>query len=551
MNRWSHHKIKLLFGTVVLLVTQWVMAQPVNPANIYRAPLSSPPSTLDPAMTVDVYSIAVTTNIFDGLVGFDERLKVVPAIASIWKISRDQKTFTFNLRRDVTFHHGRQLTSADVVHSLERILRPDSHSPATPMLLDIKGAREFHDGKASSISGLSALSEHQIRIELLEPFAPFLSILASANAKIVPADLTDTQLHRHPIGTGPFKFKEWSDSDQIVLTGNDQYFAGPPEIAELHFQLYSGHGWNEIFGDFVAGKLEHAQIPRDHYSSIIDNPADYQIVTKPGLNIIYFGLNLRSGPMRDVRVRQALNYALNTDYVVSEITRSGSIPANGILPPGIPGFDPDYQAYAHHLESARNLLAQAGYTHGSELPELKIYTGTHRESVHRDIRAYQRYLDALDIRSELVIADSWKAMVKAIKRGEASLFYAGWYADYPDPDNFFYPLFHSDGQSNRTHYTNPIVDQLIEAGRSTTDYLARVTLYRKIEETVMRDAPIIPLQSNSTAYLFQSWVQGATTNRLGGTYFPYHQMSLDFHRKSAVSENQLVQIPIDPRPQRR
>ena len=501
-----------------------------NMGGTYRAPLSVEPTTLDPAYYTDIYSMTVAANIFDGLVKFDDNLKVIPSIAKVWKISRDHKIYTFVLDKDVKFHHGREVTAEDFIASFSRILTPNSNSPVKSLFMKIKGAPAYHEGGRDSVEGLRALNNHTLQIELDEPFAPFLSILAMVNAKVLPVELLTDDFAQNPVGTGPFRFSAWEKSESITLNANSDYFDGAPHLDTLSFKIYTEGGWEKIFEEFSQGKLDHAEIPSAAFQNIlaeIENEGNYNAVVKPGLNLVYIGLNSRVPPLHDVRVRQALNYAVDTQHIVTEITQRGSVPAKGILPPGIAGFDPDYQGYSYDPDRARRLLAEAGYPEGENFPVLQVWTAAKHDSVRRELEYYKRLFADVGVAVEIHVADSWKAFVKAINDGHAGMYYAAWYADYPDPDNFLYPLTHSKSVTNRMKFSDSVVDALLDKARGEVDYLVRAQIYRNIEQMVMNQAPVISQHINSNTYLFQPWVENVSVSRLGITYLPFHQVWFD------------------------
>ena len=525
----SFRHTRALVGAASLLFCAATAAEP-QPGGEYRVPLNIEPSTLDPARYTDIHSMAVAANLYDGLVQFDDQLKVVPAIASIWKISRDSRTYTFILRDDVKFHHGRIVTADDFVFSFSRILHPDTESPVTSLFLKIKGAQAYRRGEAAAVAGLRAPQPHLLQIELEEPFAPFLSILAMINAKVVPHDLPDLDLARRPIGTGPFRLADWRPGERITLTANGDYFAGAPYLDGLRFVIYTDGGAEQIFADFQQGKLDQAPIPRGLYERVMASSGDYSVVSQPGLNVTYVGLNTRVAPLDDARVRRALNHAVDTDRIVDNIHRGTGVPARGILPPGIAGFNPDFPGYSYAPDQARALLAEAGYPDGVGFPPLQLWIVSKSDHVRQTAQAIRGYLAELGVKVEVRSAANWKTFKEVIASGQAGLFYAAWHADYPDPDNFFFPLAHSTSQYNRMRFSEPDIDKLIEQARVEIDYLQRAQLYRQAEQLVMSQAPIISLHTASTNYVFQPWVRGVQTSRLGSTYLPYRKIWFDPQR---------------------
>ncbi len=498
----------------------------------YRMPLASEPTTLDPAKFNGIYAMTVANNLFDGLVAFDSNLNPVPALAKVWKISRDHKVYTFRLRQGVKFHNGREVTAQDFVFSLTRLLDPQIDSPAASLFFKIRGGEAFHKGKAKHVAGLKTKGPYTLIIELESPFAPFLSILAMANAKVVPQEAVGPDFDHRPVGTGPFKLKTWQSGEVIRLAANTDYFGGRPYLDELVFRIYKNVNWPEVFTDFENGGLEQSLIPGGDTLTVKrsqDNPEKTNVISKPGLNVVYVGLNMKLEAFQDRRVRQAIYYAVDRNKIVAQSTRWRSVEAKGILPPGIAGFDPHFKGYPYDPEKARRLLAVAGYPQGRGIPTIEFWTVAKTDRVRAQMEAYKQYLSAIGIRVQLKVADNWKEFVARINQKKADMFYAAWYADFPDPDNFLYTLFHSKSKTNRMGYHNPEVDRMLEEARAEVDYLKRVQQYREIQLRVMADAPLISQHYNSFNYVFQPWVKGIELNHLGGVYLPFKKIWIDAH----------------------
>ena len=502
----------------------------------YRAPLRIEPVTLDPARYSDIYSMHVAANIFDGLVEFDQDLNIIPAIAKRWKISRDHLTYTFQLRQGVKFHNGREVTAEDFIYSFSRIIDSTTKSPAASLFFHIEGAEEYNSGKANHVVGLTAPSKNTLKIQLKKPFSPFLSILAMINAKVVPQEAIYADFGKNPVGTGPFRFITWKEEKEISLSANIDYFYGRPYLDQLQFHIYPNP---EIYNNFLEEKLEHSELPKDQYELVNrQDQSSYSsnIVSKPALNLVYVGMNQRIPPFNDLRVRQAINYAIDTRTIVNDIVKKGSRPAKGILPPGIGGFDPNLEGYSYSPEKAHKLLAEAGYPQGSNFPPVTFLTASKSKNIHKQIKAYQSYLAELGIQVTIEVAENWKKFTQAIQSDEAALFFAGWYADYPDADNFLYPLFHS--QSNyELSISIPEIDHMIDQARTETDYLIRSSLYKEIEKLIIEQAPVVSQHVNTNSYIFNSRVNGIEISPLGITYLPFRKIWLNDVKLSKASTN--------------
>ena len=271
-------------------------AQPeVKTGGIYRVPLPWSPTNLDPPFTTDIYSVTVIQQIFDGLVQFDQSLNIAPNIATSWTVSRDKLTYTFTLREDARFHNGRLVTADDFVYSFTRILDPQEQAGALSFFKKVKGASSYRKGENKEVEGLKALNAHTLEITLSEPFAPFLSVLAMSDGKVVPREEVarfGKKFGLHPVGTGPFRLETWEEN-RIVLSANHTYHEGRPFLDRIEFTVYEGSQNEKIFQDFQSGLLEEALVFGGIREQIAQSP-QYQFVRKPTLSLLFYGMNCRT-----------------------------------------------------------------------------------------------------------------------------------------------------------------------------------------------------------------------------------------------------------------
>ncbi len=502
---------------------------PAQAGGVYRRPLGNDPATLDPARLRDIYSLAVGQQLFDGLVQFDQTLNITPALAQFWVASRDWLTWTFTLRKGVKFHHGREVTSDDVVYSFTRLLDPRLRSGGADHFMTIQGAPEFREGKAKQVAGLAALDRYTVRVTLTEASVPFVSILAVGQAKIVPRELVEEQgeaFGLQPVGTGPFKFVRWERGKEIVLAANPDYFDGPPKLARLVFRIFPGERLDSVFADFQAGNLEDSPIPSKDYRQIIASQA-YQYFRRPIFSLRHYGLNTRMKPLDDRRVRQALVYAIDREAIVADPWLGRYALARGILPPGTLGFNPKLRGYPYDPPRARELLVQAGYPGGKGLPPIAIWSSVRSEEMLREHERIRKDLEAVGVTAEFQYSPDWPTYSKAMSERKLPVFLRGWLADVPDPENFLAKLFHSASPWNYMGYANATVDGLLEKARAEPDVPRRVEVYRRAEELVMDDAPVIPVWHQTYERLFQPYVKGVEVSGLGDAYIPFRKVWLE------------------------
>jgi oligopeptide transport system substrate-binding protein len=495
----------------------------------YRRPLGNDPATLDPARISDVYSRSVAQQIFDGLVQFDQTLTIMPGLAKYWTASRDGLKWTFTLRKGVRFHHGREVVADDVVFSFTRVLDPRLKSSAADVFAVIKGAQEFREGKARTVTGLIAVDPQTVQITLTEAFAPFVSILAMGHAKILPRDVVEQRgeaFGTQPVGTGPFKFVQWERGKSLVLAANPDYFDGPPRLTRLVYRIFPGEGSVAMFNEFQKGNLEDSQVPTPEHDRIVAGDG-YQYVKRPMYNLRHYGLNTRIKPLDDRRVRRAIAHAIDRRSILDDVFGGRFIPAQGILPPGTLGFNPAVKSIPYDVARARELLAQAGYPAGRGLPPITFWSSVKSERVVREHGLMKKELEAVGIKADFQYQTDWPVFSRMLTEGRAAAFLYAWYADIPDPDNFLHQLFYSGSPRNYTGYANPVVDDLLLHARNERDGQRRVDLYRRAEQLILDDAPLIPVWHYPYERVFQSNVRSVEVNGLGDPYIPLRKIWLE------------------------
>ena len=538
----------LLTAFAASLVEKTTMSDNVAGANdlaetpvqggVFRYPLFQPLHTLDPAQAVFAADVMLIQQLYDGLIAFDEHLNIVPALAKFWEISPDGKTYTFELRDDARFHNGRKVTAEDCVFTFERLLRKGLNDHNYSYFSRIAGASDFHEGRSRHVQGLEALSENRFRITFVTPFVPALSVLSMYSSKILPKDELLEQgdaFFKAPIGTGAFQFSRWIEPSEdpgvpsidgvrqgIRFEANSLYFEGRPHLDALVFRAI----WNSpaFEGEArplheVADCLETNEV--DHYADWVSVEADRFLA----LHYLYFPNHVP--PYDNPKVRLAINLALDKRSFLDAHHVTAGIPAaTGLVPPGIPGFIPKEPHSGQNLDRARELLREAGFPNGEGLPllELPVLPDT---LYARDPGGMARdscliaCLSKVGVRVKLLKTDQFINFDAPEFKERAVLRSNTWFADFPDPDNFLRPLFHTDGPLNVFGYSNSKVDQLLDQVWSETSYTKRNELYHHIEEIVLRDSPIVPTDYGRLRYLLRPDVRGFTLTPLGA---PYIQM---------------------------
>jgi len=472
-----------------------------------RAVFVTDPPTLDPAEATDVTSAAVIRQVFDALLELDDRLRPVGALAASWTVSPDQRVYTFRLRSGVRFHNGRTMRAADVKYSFERAARGKR-----PWVFEkIVGARDVISGRAAEIPGIHVVDDLTVEIRLDRPFAPFLHLLAYDAASVVPREETDKRgaaFASHPVGTGAFRFASWRRDDQVVLERFPEHFRGPAPLERIVFRIIP----TEItrFNEYRAGQLDLTDIPTGHCQSAQRDPqlrGDVAIWPTLGTHAVRF--NVERAPFNDVRVRRAIAHAIDPSIIVDRLLERCVTAARGILPPSLPGYNPEVRRLAFDRDLARRLLAEAGHAGGRGVSPLAYHFNT-TDTNQRIAELLQAQLREIGIALELRRLD-WAAHLKLVDQGSAGFFRQAWIADYPDPENFLTVLFHSrnvGAPGNTSRYRNPRVDRLLDEADVMPSSASRDARYHEAEQMIIDDAVWVSLYHYASRALIKPYVKG-------------------------------------------
>ena len=444
------------------------------------------PRSLDPALSTDVPTGEMVTLLFDGLTAFDPDGKLLPALSDRWTADRTGQRYVFHVRSGVTFHDGRPLVAGDVKRSFLRVLAPGARGGRVWPLLPIAGAQDYADGRARDVSGITVLGDTAVAFTLTEPLAIFPKFLAMPVASIAPSSAAGgPELAQHPVGTGPWRFVAWQHDDFLRFARNESYWGGAPLADSLTVRIIP-----EPFtraAEFLAGRLSVAEIPFGETAKWEQEHPDW-LRRKPALRDVYVPLNTRRGPLKDPNVRRAINHAVNVPEILRTVWSNRGVIAAGSIPPALGGSDPLRRRYAYDTTEARRLLRAAGYPDGFAVQLWR--SGTNVE-LGRVAQAIQAQLAAVGIRVEIVSRDA-SSMREAVRKGDTDMAILDWWADYPDADNFLYPLFHTASfgpGGNYSFYSDALTDSLIVLARRTVDQPTREALYRRIDDRVFQAAP--------------------------------------------------------------
>lgn len=437
---------------------------------------------LDPHQVASTPTAIVTEHIYDTLVTFDKNFKVVPRLATSWKVSSDGLEWTFTLRPNVKFTDGTPFDAGVVKWNIERLLDPETNVPLRSYI--------------SMVKEVQAVDKYTVKIILKYPHAPFLQRLtAASNAMVSPTAVKKwgKEYPLHPVGTGPYKLAQWTKGDKLVLERNEDYWGEKPPIRQIIFRPVPDDNARVMM--LEAGDADViVRVPPVEVQRLQKN-ADLRVVTAPSTREVYIVLNTTWGPLKDVRVRQALNYAVNKEEIVKSILLGAGRAVDSPVLPEMFGYK-SVGGYEYNPQKAKKLLAEAGYPNGFSVT---MYTTEGRYLMDKMIaQALQGYLAQVGVRVELKTME-WATYLAFVRRpveeAKTQMFMIGWGPWLLDGDQMLYPLFRSDqwppAGSNYGFYKNEDVDRYLQIGTSSTDEDKRAEAYAKAESLIMKDAPWI------------------------------------------------------------
>ena len=447
---------------------------------------------LDPGVEEDGESIKVCDNIYEPLVTYDsDKPVIVPCLAETWDISDDGTKYVFHLRKGITFHDGSPLDADAVVFSIKRQFTGAKYKYWLSMNM------------GSMVADVVAKDENTVEFQLKHPSGLFLHYCTMHFMYVVSPTAVEKygenygRSNSQPAGTGPFKFKSWSKNDRVILERYDDYWG---EKAKAKYLIYKAIPENSV--RLIAlenGEIDGMNFPNpESLEDIAANP-DLKLRRRVALDISYLAMNCSKKPFDDVRVRRAVNHAIDKSQLVRTMLPGMGVPAKNPIPPGLLGYNDDVEDYDYNPELARKLLADAGYPDGfdTDLWYMPVPRG-YMPDGKKTAEIIQSDLKAVGIRAKLVTLE-WGAYLEATSNGEHSMCLLGWSADIADADNFLNVLLSMDldkgtrNSQNVAFYENPEMQRLLNEARRITDQARREEIYKKACEMVHEDAPWVPI----------------------------------------------------------
>lgn len=478
------------------------------------AALNADIQTADVQKTSKDYEVPF--NIFDRLVdvevGTDGNSKIVPSLAESWDISDDGLEYTFYLRQGVKFHNGNDFTAEDVAYTFHRLLTVEG-GVNTEFIDQIKGADELLAGETDTLEGVEVVDDYTIKVTLKEPFAGFLASISSPGVSIYDSEATEAagdQFGMDPavtVGTGPFEFASWSFNNQLVLTRNEDYWKGASELPGVVIKIIPDTETQSMM--FESGELDILDL--DYAADSVDRFTETypdQIVQGPRVGIVYFTMNFNKEPFQDVRVRKAVQMSIDRQAILDALYGGRGQVEQGIFPHGLIGFNPDQEEIKYDPETAKALLAEAGYADGFDMEIAADSSASDTMTMALEIVSDQ--LAEVGINAEIKNYDE-STWLETRKSGELGSFMSTWSADYNDPDNFIYTFFGNEEKTKirSINYPDTEVMERVAKARTIVNEDERLAEYKALEEKIVHeDAAWVPMFSRLHLFAVSKRVQG-------------------------------------------
>lgn len=509
-------------------------AEGTTTGNVFRYPIVTNPTTLDPGVVQDGDTIDLLQQVYEGLVQWGTDNTVQPDLAESWKIEDGGTTYVFTLKKGVKFHSGREMTADDVKWTIERNCDPalKTTTPAN-YLSDIVGVREKLEGKTKDIPGVEVVDAQTVKIKIDKPRPYFLGKLTYACAFILDKDVVPQGQEINAVekmgGTGPFKAKQYEPEQLVVLEAFADYHGGKPAVDRIERVVTKDAATR--LNKYKSEEIDLVMLERQDIDAIKkdDKLASHlKLFDRPA--VWYIGMNqLIYPPFKDRRVRRAFAMAIDKEKIVNEFLGGVNKIANCILPPGVLGHRENAMGLQFNVAEAKNLLAEAGYPDGKGLPEFELTFREQRPDIRIVAEAVASMLKQnLGVNARLKTME-WRAYLEKHSADQMGFFHMRWAADYLDPENFLSTLLASYGAENHVGYSNPQFDALCREADTELDEQKRLQLYAQAEDMALQDAPFVPIYFQRDAELIRPSVEGLRESLFG--HLPHTTVKIDASKK--------------------
>ena len=490
--------------------------------------IAADPPGFDPEAVLNNSAGFVMATIYDSLVRYKPgSVDVEPGLAESWDVSADGLTYTFHLRKGVKFHDGTPFNAPNYVKTIKRLL--DKSDPDS--IFNTGPVESFIDDTYGEVASYSATDDNTVVFKFKEVSGPFTTNLAMVwNGVVSPTAVTKfgKDFRNHPVGTGPFIFKEYRQGDQVVLDANPNYWGGKPQVDRIVFKVIP-----DAQAALLAIKRGDVHILADVSVQTVPaarGDANLVVMNQPGLAVSGIALPNDIKFFSDKRVRQALNYAVDKETLNKTLYQGLAQTMTSPLPSSQWGFDPSLKGYPYDVEKAKKLLADAGYPNGFECELLSYSSPRGYNPAGAELAvAIQGYMQKIGVKVN-IRKQEMGAFLAETRSGkyDKGMFTTGWSGDNGDPDNFVYPLFASPSMpvGDTSHYKSADADKLMLEGRRTADHAKRLEIYKKVQAVIVEDAPWIFVNSVLQTRVARKEVKGFQLNPTQ-MFFDMQKVSLE------------------------
>jgi oligopeptide transport system substrate-binding protein len=486
-------------------------------AQVFKTNIVADPAMVDPITYSEIIAGRIMDKVYEGFSANTAEGKIVPALATDWKANADATAWTFTLRKGVKMHSGREFTAKDVKYTFEQLLTPGNKAGLNSAYLSsVVGAKDMRDGKAKELAGLRVVDPYTVEVtfttpDVLFPIYPFYLMDAGTVAEQGPDWMTKVSA-----GTGPFTFNSWRRGVEVKLDAHKEYWGGAPTVAGVQFLVVPAA--DTALSMYEAGEL-HFALLADSLARRLINDAKYkdQIVQSPRAQINYLGMNQALyAPFKDKRVREAVSLALDRPAMMKGLWGGAALPLNGQVTPGVAGYNPALPELKYDPERAKKLLAEAGYPGGKGLPPIEI---TSTEPSKDELAYYANQFKRVLGWDVTVKVAERATHIRQMNAGEVAFFPWGWTAGYPDAMYYLSQVWYSSSPYNRSRWSNPEFDKVIDKARTEANAEARYKLYNQAEKILMDDWGTAPLPILSNIALRKPNVKNVSMTPFGYSDF--------------------------------
>lgn len=473
---------------------------------------------MDPAQGPDANSAIAVGMVYSGLVKFDKNLNVVPDQAT-WSISADRKTYTFTLRPGLKFSDGTPVTAETYVYTLTRALFPEVKSPiATFFLGNIVGANDVANNKTRILKGAQALNSTTLQITLIQPAEYFLDIMANSIAFALNENVIDQygetgwplEVAGNGVGTGAFMVKEWDHNAKMVLVPNPNWYGARTKLKEVDMIFVNDA--STAFKAYQAGQYAFTWNITAQDLSIAKGLSGFTSQSLLQTDLLFF--DNTKPPFNNAAMRQAFAYATDKATLASAIFKGAAIAASTIIPPGMPGYQANYQGIPYDPAKAKSLL-QSVYPDVSKVPLITFSFPNSQITPLESQALQQMWQNTLGIQVKLNPVELTAYNQETATQPPVIQFgFTQWTADYPDPYDWLYLNLLSTAPNNNGDWHNATFDQTLQQAEQMSG-AARIQLYNQAEQIAITDVGWLPLDHEALAAIIPSWVHGVSLNNTG------------------------------------